>query len=171
VTLNLSDDLPPAEFSPCRKWRYVLRRRWARGPVVGFILLNPSTADETKDDPTIRRCIGFAKSLGFGGLTLGNLFALRSTDPRALKSDVDPIGPGNALAILDIAGEADGNIICGWGNHGAFMNRGAEVLKSLRSFGATPMSLSITRLGEPAHPLYLPAELRPFPIERRGENA
>lgn len=141
-----------------------MRRRWSAGAVVGFVLLNPSTADETLDDPTIRRCIGFAKALGYGGLTLGNLFALRSTDPRALRSDYDPEGPSNDQALLQIATDAQGNIICGWGNHGAFMNRGREVLRRFRAWGATPTALALTKAGEPAHPLYLRGDLRPFPL-------
>src|SRR5690348_7021805 len=112
AALSFEDDEPTAEFSPCRTWRYVLRRRWGVGTPVGFILLNPSTADERLDDPTIRRCIGFARSLGYPALVLGNLFALRSTDPRALRSAFDPIGPGNNEALLSISAECDGRIIC-----------------------------------------------------------
>jgi hypothetical protein len=158
------DELPDAEFSPCRTWRYVLRRRWGSGPPVGFILLNPSTADETRDDPTIRRCVGYAKGWGFGALTLGNLFALRSTDPRALRSAFDPIGPANDTSLLAICDETGGNIICGWGSHGSFMGRGAEVTKRLLEWGARPMALKLTGAGDPGHPLYLRADLKPFAL-------
>ena len=154
-----------AEFSPCRTWRYILRRRWSSGPVIGFILLNPSTADETLNDPTIRRCIGFAKAFGYGSLVLGNLFALRSTDPMALRSHDNPIGPGNNEAMLSIVDEAEsGRVICGWGNHGNFMRRGLEVRQLLGQWRARPEALSLTRADEPGHPLYLRADARPFPL-------
>ena len=160
------DDFVPAEFSPCRTWRYVLRRRWSAAPPIAFILLNPSTADETKDDPTIRRCIGFARSWRAGGLVLGNLFALRSTDPRALRSHPDPVGPGNDSALLAIVDEVgrDGTVICGWGVHGTLMDRGEKVRASLRDWGCTPRALAMTATGEPGHPLYLPGGSEPFAL-------
>jgi hypothetical protein len=157
-------DFPAAEFSPCRTWRYVLRRQWSAGPSIGFILLNPSTADETQDDPTIRRCIGYAKSWGYAGLILGNLFALRSTDPRVLRSAFDPVGPGNDTHLWKIADDCAGKIICGWGSHGTFMDRGRQVIGLLRECGASPMALSMTAANEPGHPLYLKADLKPFKI-------
>lgn len=155
-----------AEFSPCRTWRYVLRRRWDVGkPAIGFILLNPSTADEMLDDPTIRRCIGYAKRWGHGGLVLGNVFALRSTDPAALRTHPNPIGPDNDKAILRIVAEADGNVVCGWGMHGAFMNRGERVMELIRYYGqATPKALSMTSTGQPGHPLYLKSDIIPMDI-------
>ena len=149
-----------AIFSPCRTWRYRLERQWSSGPVAAFILLNPSTADETNDDPTIRRCIGFAKVWGMGGLVLGNAFALRSTDPRGLYSHVDPVGPDNNEALAGIARQA-ATVVCGWGTHGAFMGRGAAVAKIIREAGATPMALKVTAAGHPGHPLYLRADLKP----------
>ncbi|MER9706091.1 DUF1643 domain-containing protein [Mesorhizobium sp. M0204] len=150
----------PATFSPCRTWRYRLERRWAPGPKAAFILLNPSTADETKDDPTIRRCIGFAKAWGFGGLVLGNIFALRSTDPRGLYSHADPVGPGNDAALFAIAREAD-KVICGWGTHGALYRRGDMVRLALLHKGATPLALKVTAGGFPGHPLYISADTVP----------
>lgn len=156
---------PTAEFSPCRTWRYVLRRTWGEGPRVGFILLNPSTADETNDDPTIRRCIGYAKRWGAGGLVLGNIFALRSTDPAALYSAADPIGPDNDEALLRIAREVSGGrLVLGWGNHGALMARGRAVVADLLAAGIKPLALSITQSGAPGHPLYLRSDLEPFPL-------
>ena len=161
-----AEELPTAEFSPCRTWRYVLRRQWAAGPKIGFILLNPSTADETLDDPTIRRCIGFAKAWGYGGLVLGNLFGLRSTDPRVLRSVADPVGPGNDDALVEIAREANGRrVICGWGNHGASWGRSIEARRLLAANGARLEALALTGAGEPGHPLYLRADLKPFPLE------
>lgn len=164
MMLALDTNSPPtAEFSPCRRWRYVLRRRWAGGAVIGFVLLNPSTADELQDDPTIRRCIGFARSWGYSGLVLGNIFAFRSTDPRGLRSASDPIGPANDTHLRAIADEANGEIVCGWGAHGAFMDRGAEVLRLLADWGARPKALAWTADGHPGHPLYLKADLKPSP--------
>lgn len=158
-------DLPAAEFSPCRTWRYVLRRRWASVRPVGFILLNPSTADEEADDPTIRRCVGFAKSWGAGGIVVGNLFALRSTDPRVLRSAVDPIGPGNDAALLRIANEVKGApLICGWGTHGSLNGRGRDVVTMLFDAGVRPMALAITADGSPGHPLYLNGRSKPFEL-------
>ncbi|TIM41798.1 MAG: DUF1643 domain-containing protein [Mesorhizobium sp.] len=150
----------PATFSPCRTWRYRLERRWSAGPKAAFILLNPSTADETKDDPTIRRCIGFAKAWGFGGLVLGNIFALRSTDPRGLYSHADPVGPGNDDALRGIAREAE-KVICGWGTHGALNRRGVFALDVMREAGATPLALKVTAAGFPGHPLYISADMIP----------
>lgn len=164
---DLLDDieLPTAEFSPCRTYRYLLRRRWSAAPPVGFILLNPSTADETQDDPTIRRCVGYAKAWGAGGLVLGNLFGLRSTDPRALRSAADPIGPGNDEALFSMVHhEVAGTIICGWGSHGAYLSRGADTVRRLKEWRVTPMALTMTAGGEPGHPLYLRADLKPFEI-------
>lgn len=162
--LFVRDDLPAAEFSPCRTWRYVLRRRWAPGGAVGFILLNPSTADETQNDPTIRRCIGYAKAWGFGALVLGNLFAYRATDPAVMRVAADPVGPGNNEALRLICREAEGRVICGWGADGVFMDRGKHVATLLRDAGATPQALALTASGQPRHPLYLRADLRPFAL-------
>jgi hypothetical protein len=83
-----------ADFSPCRTWRYKLSRRWSlTGPMIAFVGLNPSTADEIDDDPTVRRCIGFARRWGFSGMYMLNVFAYRSTNPRELRTATDPVGP------------------------------------------------------------------------------
>lgn len=154
-----------AVFSECRNWRYVLRRRWDAGPVVAFILLNPSTADETENDPTIRRCIGFAKSWGFSGLVLGNLFALCSTDPGALYDAQDPIGhhpSGENDRWLDrIVKEAEGCVVMGWGMHGEYMGRGAAVIARLQADHPDIALKAFVRTkgGQPGHPLYLPGEM------------
>ena len=103
-------DLPSknaAAFSPDRRYRYTLRRQWDDAlPYCLFVMLNPSTADATQDDPTIRRCIGFTKAWGFGGLLVGNLFALRSTDPAALYHADDPVGPENDSCLRTLRDEA-----------------------------------------------------------------
>lgn len=150
--------IEPATFSPCRTWRYRLERRWDSGPTVAFILLNPSTADETAVDPTIRRCIGYAQRWGFGALVVGNIFAFRSTDPKGLYRAPDPIGPDNDRWIDRIAAGTD-RLICGWGLHGAHQDRGRIVARRLRPW--RPMALSITADGQPGHPLYLRADIEP----------
>jgi hypothetical protein len=85
----------PALLSPCRRYRFALWRRWDIGPQVLFVMLNPSTADEAMDDPTIRRCIGLARSWGFSALAVGNLFAYRTTSPADLSASADPVGSKN----------------------------------------------------------------------------
>lgn len=141
-------------------YRYELTRTWdpASALVCCWVMLNPSTADASVDDPTIKRCIGFARDWGFGGLVVVNLFALRSTDPRALKTAVDPVGPRNDASILAAAGRAS-RVVCAWGTHGVFADRGAEVRQLLRPFD--PHALRLTKAGHPSHPLYLPRALSP----------
>ncbi len=140
-----------ASFSPDRVYRYVLWRIWDKDkPLICFVGLNPSTADEIKNDPTIRRCIGFAKQWGYGGILMGNIFAYRSTDPKELLYLTDPVGEGNDAA-LKIMNEAANKTVACWGNWGAYMNRGDKVLKILcgcENFG-------MTGKGQPKHPLYL----------------
>jgi hypothetical protein len=139
-------------FSPCRTYRYSLWREWDmfNRMFVVFIGLNPSTADESKDDPTIRRCIGFAKEWGFGALCMLNLFAFRATDPKDMMSAGDPIGPENDGILRSICRES-GKIIAAWGVHGSFLGRDKEVSKLI------PMMwcLGTTKDGFPRHPLYV----------------
>lgn len=152
-----------AVFSPCRTWRYCLERVWDPAlPRAAFILLNPSTADETKDDPTIRRCIGFAKAWGMGGLVLGNAFALRSTDPFVLRDHADPIGPDNDQHLAELAKGAE-TVVCGWGAHGVLNERDRRVCEIIEAAGAQPMALKRTFGGQPGHPLYLKRTLWPSP--------
>ncbi|WP_313522440.1 DUF1643 domain-containing protein [Shinella sp.] len=148
-----------AILSDCGQYRYRLERRWDSGlPLVAFIMLNPSTADAEQDDPTIRRCIGFAKTWGYGGLVVGNLFALRSTDPKALYGHADPIGRDNDAHLLSIAGECH-QVIAAWGTHGALGSRGAEVATMLNGFNLS--LLKRTAGGFPGHPLYIAAATIP----------
>lgn len=147
-----------ATFSPCRTHRYALHRIWDEAsPPAMFIGLNPSTADETKNDPTVRRCIGFARRWGHGGLIMTNIFAFRSTDPNALTAAKDPIGPRNDRWLRQLQHEA-AIVIAAWGIWGALHNRGREVLDLLDA----PHCLGITKCGAPRHPLYLRADLMPF---------
>lgn len=145
-------------------YRYLLQRFWdARLETLNFVMLNPSTADAKLDDPTIRRCLGFARALGFGSLEVTNLFALRSTDPKALRCHIDPVGPENDEQIVSSARVCQ-MTVCAWGNHGAYLNRGSRVLDLLRKAGIKPHALRVGKTGAPAHPLYLPGDLQPAAI-------
>lgn len=152
-----------AVFSPCRKWRYLLWRQWdASKPVANFLMLNPSTADERKLDPTCARARDYAERWGYGALIVTNVFGWTATDPNEMKAAKDPVGPGNDAAIVRAAKEAE-IVVCAWGNHGAFRERS---LKVKRLLGQNKIALHTLRLnanGEPAHPLYLPGALRPSP--------
>jgi hypothetical protein len=158
---STSDDRG-AELSACGTYRYTLWRVWGAGPIVNFVMLNPSTADATADDPTIRRCIDYARRWGFAELVVTNLFAYRATDPRELPKVADPVGPENDRHLLAQARAAD-RVVCAWGNNGkkASPRRAAEVCALLRSAGAVLHALKITGAGCPQHPLYLSAELVP----------
>jgi len=123
-------------------------------------MLNPSTADEKKLDPTCSRARDYAERWGYGALFVTNVFAFRSTDPDRLRTIEDPVGPGNDAAIVKAA-KASALVVCAWGNHGAYLFRSREILGKLR---ANNISLHVLRLnanGEPAHPLYLPGALKP----------
>ncbi len=181
----LSDVLGAPMFSPCRTYRYWLARNIDIKPTIGlldgwsaeriaaavehdsrtlaFIMLNPSTADETVNDPTIRRCIGYAKAWHYRHLLIGNLFALRSTDPKVLAKAADPVGEHNDDAIRGIAREAD-IVVCAWGADKMTRQRGPSVLELLRGVGCVPHFLRRTqKTGAPEHPLYLPSALTPQP--------
>jgi hypothetical protein len=115
-------------------------------------MLNPSTADASVDDPTIRRCMGFAMRWEFDGIEVVNLFALRSTDPKALYREIDPIGIANDAAI-GTAAHASELLVCAWGAHGSHDLRGYAVRDAL--IGLEPMAFGFTKSGQPKHPLYL----------------
>ena len=145
-----------AVFSECRRYRYSLLRTWKRGSAkVMFIGLNPSTADEKVDDPTVRRCIGFARQWGYGGMILTNLFAFRSTDPKFLKNVPDPVGPDNDQMIVRCC-RSSALVVVAWGAHGALQGRDERVLTLL----SAPHCLGVTKSGLPRHPLYLAASTR-----------
>lgn len=148
-----------ANISADGVYRYSLWRAWdARLSWLCFVMLNPSVADANIDDPTIRRCIGFADQLGYGGIQVVNLFAYRATDPRLLKQTrlvPDPIGPRNNHHIL-MAAMSCQRTVCAWGNHGAFGNRGATVLDLLKERDVSVHALRVSLTGHPCHPLYLP---------------
>lgn len=156
-----------ATFSPDRRYRYTLWRAWGPGPRALFCMLNPSTATETVLDPTLRRCLRYARDWGFHGFEVVNLFALRSTDPARLCEDADPVGPGNDVAIVEAARRAGGFVVCGWGVHGGLRGRDAAVLELLEE-RADLVALRLTKDGHPSHPLYLPADLKPVLFRRRA---
>ena len=145
-----------AVLSPCGQYRYALTRQWGEGPRVLFVMLNPSTADAVEDDPTIGRCIGFAKSWGFGSLAVGNLFAFRTPSPALLVHAHDPIGADNEQWLDKLQRSAD-LTVAAWGNHGRLRGRGEAVARTLIS----PHVLRLNKTGEPAHPLYIAADARP----------
>lgn len=151
-----------ARFSECRQYRYELRRIWDDGPLVNFIMLNPSTADEVANDPTVeRQCRRVRRwGKGHGGIIVTNIFAWRSTDPDALYTLEDPIGPENDTHIVEAAHESQ-IVICAWGGtHGGLHGRGEAVRKRLSIF-TTLHYLKMCDNGHPGHPLYLPYSLKP----------
>lgn len=145
-----------AIISACAKYRYRLYRRWAKGKQALFVMLNPSTADATEDDPTIRRCIGFAKREGCGGLVVVNLFAFRATSPADLMKAADPVGPENNGHMWAAMATADGPIIAAWGAHGVFMDRDKDFCRLID--GKAIYCLGKTMRGQPKHPLYIKAD-------------
>lgn len=164
-------------FSHCRKYRYTLWREWPtdqmqdgcndgergidnlRGYVM-FIGLNPSTADETKDDPTIRRCRDFAQRWGYGALCMTNLFAWRDTQPANMKKAAWPIGADNDHWLLEIAKGA-GLVVAAWGTHGTHLYRAVKVKAMFREAGIQLQCIYKTKDGHPQHPLYLSSLLLP----------
>lgn len=156
-----------ATFSDCGLYRYLLWRRWnGQLPVVNFLMLNPSTATDVVSDPTVTRCIKRAKSWGYGGVIVTNIFALRSTDPQGLRQVDDPVGPRNDQAIYDAASEAH-IVICAWGEHGLYRGRATDVwgiIAAPERLGKKLRCLRRNKSGQPAHPLYLPYHLRPTPF-------
>lgn len=151
-----------AVLSKCGLYRYRLDRRWGDGPTCGFIMLNPSTADAELDDPTIRRCIGFAKREGCGGLMVANLFAFRATNPEDMADAEDPDGPENQHFLLNMAERVDGPLIAAWGAHWMADDLPARWVR--QAFGGRLVCLGKTKGGAPRHPLYVKgdAPLVPF---------
>lgn len=154
-----------ATFDASGLYRYTLTRIWDPDlPVCVWVMLNPSTADANRLDPTVTRCVAFARLWGYGGIIVVNLFALRSTDPRGLLTGVDPIGPANdyhiAMATKD---RAPASIIAAWGSHGGLHGRDTVVRQLLRRVGRV-RCLGHTQGGQPLHPLYLRADTAPIPL-------
>ena len=154
-----------AVYSDCEAYRFRLERVWGPGGRVLFVMLNPSTATEVQNDPTVERCERRARALGFGAFAVANIFAYRATDPRVMRGVADPVGPGNDAAIVDLAGAAD-MVVCAWGTHGAHLGRGAAVEALLRRQGRDLFHLGLTLAGAPKHPLYIGYAAPPVPWVR-----
>jgi len=150
-----------AIYSPCEAYRYALTRVWdTEGRRVLFVMLNPSTATEVQNDPTVERCERRARALGFGAFRVCNIFAFRATDPRVMRAQDDPVGPANDAAIAEGALWAD-SVVCAWGTHGAHLGRGSAVEALLRATGRPLLHLGLSKAGHPKHPLYIAYECQP----------
>ncbi len=165
-----------AVISPCGRYRYRLERGWPGGTgILVFVLLNPSTADATVPDPTVRRCCAFAAALGYAGIMIVNLFAWRDANPKKLllarAAGHDIIGPENDAHLREVLRPcAGGTAAVAWGGH-AFLKsvlpaRARAVLEIMREGGVAPVCFGTTKDGSPLHPLYLPttSTLRPFEL-------
>lgn len=149
------DAASTAIYSSCEGYRYSLTRIWdAAGSRANFLMLNPSTATEVQNDPTVERCERRARALGHGSFCVTNIFAWRDTDPRAMRQAADPVGPENDAAILNAANWAD-QVVCAWGTHGAHLDRGPMVEALLRAEGHRLFHLGLSKAGHPKHPLYI----------------
>jgi hypothetical protein len=159
-----------AVLSSCGQYRYVLWRVWHPGdPLLNVVGLNPSTADAQADDPTIRRCIRFARDWGYGGLLMTNLCAWRATDPRVLAQPRDVLGPENGRYLRAAAG-ASGRVLAAWGAYCP-----DDVLRDLRESVCRLLTqtrdvwaLGLTASGHPRHPLYVRADTVPFVWRAQG---
>ncbi len=144
-----------AVYSDCEKYRYSLTRVWEpEGKRALFIMLNPSTATEVQNDPTVERCERRSRTLGFGSFRVTNIFAWRDTDPKKMRAAAEPVGAANDATITQGCGWAD-QIIAGWGAHGEHLERGAAVEAVLRATGLPVYHLGLTKAGHPKHPLYI----------------
>lgn len=164
-----------ANISDCGRYRYGLERRWDRGAYpLPIIMLNPSTADASIDDPTIRRCMTFARRDGFGGIAVANLFSFRATSPEAMKAAPDPIGPDGIEALdvlLSTAASVNVPVLAAWGAHGTYRDRANEVIVSARDWGARLVCLGTTKDGHPRHPLYVRSDQPFIPFAARQASS
>lgn len=153
-----------ATYSDDLRYRYALTRTWdATLGRVAFVMLNPSTATEAQNDPTVERCERRARTLGFGAFRVTNIFAYRATDPRDMRAQSDPVGgPENDAAIRDAALWAE-TVVCAWGTHGTHLGRGAQVASLLRATGKPLTTLGLSKGGHPKHPLYIAYSIQPSP--------
>lgn len=155
------DAASEAVYSPCERYRYLLTRVWdPAGPKALFVMLNPSTATELQNDPTVERCERRARALGHGAFRVTNIFAWRATDPQDMRRAADPVGPLNDAALRLSVGWAD-LVLCAWGTHGAHLARGAEVGAMLRQSGKGLYHLGLSQQGHPKHPLYIGYDRQP----------
>ncbi|WP_212523022.1 DUF1643 domain-containing protein [Actibacterium sp. MT2.3-13A] len=160
-THQKGDAASTAVYSDCEAYRYTLTRTWEpEGRRALFVMLNPSTATEVQNDPTVERCERRARALGFGAFRVTNIFAFRATDPRVMRAADDPVGPANDAAIAESAPWAD-QIICAWGTHGEHLSRGPAVEALLRATGRPLWHLGLSKAGHPKHPLYIAYSQQP----------
>lgn len=153
-----------ARLSADGRYRYTLHRRWGDRPgAVVWIMLNPSTADDRVDDPTVRRCVGFTRAWGFDAAVVVNLYALRATDPAVLRAAADPVGPDNDAWLADLTRPAGLLRVAAWGAHRLAAARAADLLGRRVLPAAGLVCLGTTSTGQPRHPLYIPAGRRPQP--------
>lgn len=161
-THTKDDAASVANYSDCENYRYSLTRVWDKtGPRVLFVMLNPSTATEIQNDPTVERCERRARTLGYGAFCVCNIFAYRATDPKTMRAQSDPTGPQNDAAISEAAIWAD-DIVCAWGTHGEHLKRGAEVEQFLRAQPKPLTHLGLSKAGHPKHPLYIGYKVQPL---------
>lgn len=162
----MGEVIKTAKISDCGRYRYQLTRYWGNGYFLPFVMLNPSTADASNDDPTIRRCMEFARREGFGGIVVSNLCAWRSPSPDDLDKASDPIGPLNVdylRGLARAAAIAKAPIVCAWGVHGA--GRGDVETRGLFvGEGARLVCLGKTAAGHPRHPLYVKGDTPLVPL-------
>ncbi|WP_164660840.1 DUF1643 domain-containing protein [Tropicibacter sp. Alg240-R139] len=150
-----------AVYSDCGRYRYSLTRIWdPSGGKVLFVMLNPSTATEVQNDPTVERCERRARALGFGAFQVTNIFAWRDTDPRKMRAAADPVGPENDTTILAGVDWAD-QVVAAWGTHGEHLDRGPAVEQLLRGTQNPVFHLGLTKAGHPKHPLYISYSQQP----------
>jgi hypothetical protein len=160
-----------ASFSPDGAYRWWLTREWGTGPRVAFVGLNPSTANADRDDPTIRRCIRFARDWGYSGLTMANLFGVVSADPALLVNHPDPVGERNDETLAALT-HSHGLIVAAWGAFPEARIRAREVVEAILT-DADWHVLGLTKDGYPRHPLYMRADCKPQTWvygHRRGER-
>ncbi len=158
LKLNTLEEISGATLSKCRKYRYVLWRKWNKSlPTIMFIGLNPSTANEHENDPTILKCINYSKNWGFGGFYITNLFAYRTFSPAILKKNNSPVGQKNNYWILKTSKLTKKTIAC-WGDHGTFQDRDVQVKKLISQL----YCININKTGQPSHPLYQKSNLKPI---------
>ncbi len=164
--VDLLNEKRDAIFSPCRKYRYRLSQIWDEKKLpLTWLMLNPSTADELKNDPTVERCERRARMWGYGGSIVLNIFAYRATDPKDMRAQSDPIGPENDIWLRKIARQShEFDVVGGWGEHGAHMGRGQAVLDIFAQEEGVLSALKINASGHPAHPLYIAYKAKPFSL-------
>lgn len=167
----ITKDSSGAHFSKCRKYRFTLWRKWTdvfdQKPVhlaemVAFICLNPSTADERKNDATVTRCVNYSKAWGGRGFIMLNLFPFRATDPNDMKAESGGMFNSNMKIVSELAPLVK-KVVCGWGNHGSFQDADYKMFDTLSGIGLQLNYLRLTGEGCPQHPLYLPKDLEPQP--------